>query len=189
MAGQLNGYAIVPNGSYDQFRAYCLSTGVNVDFAYGNQCMDTPMLLYYQYGLRLRAGPYGYAYETFTNYRGANSTPPFTSYTGANNIRRGDILVFRAYGSFYTGHIAFADEDYHGGGTIRIMGQNQGQGIGWGASSNVINYNLGLFLGGFRNTRWSSSPTPPPTPTPTPTGEDEAKNFPWAVFTRKIRKR
>ena len=48
MAQQLNGYAIVPNGTYNQFRAYCVSHGVNVDYAYGNQCMDTVMLLYYQ---------------------------------------------------------------------------------------------------------------------------------------------
>ena len=186
MAGQLNGYALVPNATYDQFRSYCLNTGVNVDYAYGNQCMDTIMLLYYQYGLWLRAGPYGYAYETFTNYRWQNSVGPFQSYTGANNIKRGDVVVFAAHGAYFTGHIAFADEDYHGGNTIRIMGQNQGQGIGWGAASNIINYNLGLFLGGFRNTRWDQAP---PTPPPTPGTDSESDNFPWAVFTRKIRSR
>lgn len=186
--GQLNGYAIVPNGTYDQFRSFCLSTGVNVDYAWGNQCMDTVMLLYYQYGFWLRAGPYGYAYETFTNYRWANSVGPFQSYTGANNIKRGDVLVFAAHGAYYTGHIAFADEDYHGGGTIRIMGQNQGQGIGWGASSNIIDYNIGLFIGGFRNVNWDHAPTPPPTP-PTPGGGSRDNKYPWAVFTRKIRSR
>ena len=186
MAGQLNGYAFVPNGTYDQFRGYLLNTGVNVDYAWGNQCMDTIMLLYYQYGFRLQAGPIGYAYEVWTNKRWQNSVGPFTSYEGRENIKRGDILVFNAYGSYYTGHIALADEDYHGGNTIRILGQNQGQGIGWGCASNVINYSIWNFLGGFRNNIWTS--TPPPTP-PTPGESDKDDKFPWAVFTHKIRKR
>lgn len=187
MAQQLNGYAIVPNGTYNQFRAYCVSHGVNVDYAYGNQCMDTVMLLYYQYGFRLRAGPNGYAYETWTNYRWQNSVGPFQSFTGARNIKRGDVLVFKAHGAYYTGHIAFADEDYKGGATIRIMGQNQGQGTGWGAASNVINYNISYFIGGFRNVKWQTTPpTPPPTPTPV---SSFGEGFPWAVFTHKFRSR
>lgn len=187
MANQLDGYAFVPHNTYDQYREFCLSTGVNCDYAYGNQCMDTIMLLYYQYGLRLQAGPYGYAYETFANKRWQNTAGPFISYEGANNIKRGDILVFNAYGSYYTGHIAFADEDYHGGNTIRILGQNQGQGIGWGAASNIINYSLSIFLGGFRNTNWQGS-DPGPSPSDNPVSEF-GSGFPWAIYTHKIRKR
>lgn len=186
MAGQQNGYRIVPHATYNQFRAYTLSTGVNVDYAYGNQCMDTIMLLYYQYGKRLRAGPYGYAYETWTNYRNQNTTPPFISFTGASNIKRGDILVFRAHGAYYTGHIAIADEDYRGGATIRILGQNQGQGIGTGCASNLINYNISYFLGGFRNRDWQSTPPGPTPPTPGPSSNFK-QGFPWYIYNKKFR--
>ena len=186
MAEQVNGYRLVPNGTFEQFRSYILTHGINVDYAYGNQCMDVIMLLYYQYGFRLRAGPNGYAYETWTNYRWQNSVGPFQSFTGAKNIRKGDVLVFKAHGAYYTGHIALANQDYNGGSTIQIVGQNQGQGSGWGASSNIINYNISYFIGGFRNVKWTSTPPTPPTPTPSKTVDH---GFPWAVFTRKIRKR
>lgn len=186
MAEQVNGYRIVPNGTFEQFRSYILTHAVNVDYAFGNQCMDVIMLLYYQYGFRLRAGPNGYAYETWTNYRWQNSVGPFQSFTGANNIKKGDVLVFKAHGAYYTGHIALANENYKGGSTIQIVGQNQGQGSGWGAGSNIINYNISYFIGGFRNVKWQT--TPPPTP-PSPTPTKKKGGFPWAVFTRKIRKR
>ena len=186
MANQQQGYRIVPHNTYDQYRAYCLSTGINVDYAYGNQCMDTIMNLYYQYGKRLRAGPNGYAYETWTNYRNQNTTQPFTSFTGASNIKRGDILVFRAHGAYYTGHIAIADEDYRGGATIRILGQNQGQGISPGCASNLINYNISYFLGGFRNSEWQSTPPGPTPPTPGPSSNFK-QGFPWFIYNKKFK--
>jgi len=184
MANQQNGYRIVPHNTYDQYRAYCLSTGINCDYMFGNQCMDTIMNLYYQYGQRLQAGPYGYAYEVWTNRRWQNNVFPFQMFEGRNNIKRGDILVFNRHGSYYTGHIAIADEDYHGGNTIRILGQNQGQGIGPGCASNIINYDINLFLGGFRNKEWQSSP--PPTP-PTPGTSKFKKNFPWYIYNKKFK--
>lgn len=183
MAGQQQGYRIVPHNTYEQYRAYCLSTGINADFAFGNQCMDTIMNLYYQYGQTLRAGPIGYAYEVWTNRRWQNNVFPFQMFEGARNIKRGDIVVFRAHGAYYTGHIAIADEDYNGGATIRILGQNQGQGIGWGAASNLINYNISYFIGGFHNTEWRSPEPPTPGPIFKRTG-----NFPWVLYANKLRK-
>ena len=183
MAGQQQGYRIVPHNTYDQYRSYCLANGINCDYMFGNQCMDTIMNLYYQYGQSLKAGPNGYAYEVWTNRRWQNNVFPFQMFDEPRSIKRGDILVFNHHGAYYTGHIALADEDYRGGSTIRILGQNQGQGIGWGCASNVINYSIGLFIGGFHNKEWST------TPDPEPTGGSKERKFPWAVFTRKIRKR
>lgn len=186
MAQQVNGYRLVPNGTFEQFRSYILTHAVNVDYAFGNQCMDVIMLLYYQYGFRLQAGPQGYAYEVWTNRRWQNSVGPFQSYTGAKNIKKGDVLVFNHHGAYYTGHIALANEDYKGGSTIQIVGQNQGQGSGWGAGSNIINYNISYFLGGFRNAKWQTTPPTPPTPTPKTYRKGK---FPWAIYARKLRSR
>ena len=187
MATQVNGYVIVPHNSYDEFRSYALTHAVNVDYRYGNQCYDICALLWYQYGLSLQTGN-GYVYGCWTIMRNTNARSPFIAITDKNQIKKGDVLVFNHYGSYYTGHIGFADEDYHGNNRIRLLGQNQGQGSGTGQASNVKDWSLTYFLGAFRNTRWDS--TPPPTPTPTPSGSTEDRDkFPWAIFTNKISKR
>lgn len=184
MAFQQNGYVIAPHLTYDEWRSYALTNGVNVDFAYGNQCWDICALLWYQYGLRLQTGN-GYAYGCWTLRRNQNAVGPFKLITNKKDIKRGDVLVFNKFGQYYTGHIGFADENYRGN-TIRLLGQNQGQGTGSGKASIVKNWSLTHFLGAFRNTKWTSSPTPP---SPTPSTEKKKDGFPWAVFTRKIRNR
>lgn len=180
MAQQQNGYAIVPHNTYDEFRTYCLTHGVDVDYLYQNQCVDTPKLLWYQYGLTLQTGN-GYAYGCWTLMRNQNAQAPFVQVIGANNIKRGDVVVFNHAGSFVTGHIAFADEDYNGSGRLRCLGQNQGQGIAYGTPSNVVNLSMATFLGGFRNTSWSVTPPTPPTPSV------KRKHFPWVLYSRKLR--
>lgn len=180
MASQQNGYAIVPHGTYDEFRTYCLTHGVDVDYVYQNQCVDTPKLLWYQYGLTLQTGN-GYAYGIWTIMRNQNAQPPFIQVIGANNVKRGDVVVFNHAGSFFTGHIAFADEDYNGSGRLRCLGQNQGQGISYGTPSNVVNLSMANFLGAFRNTNWQTTPPTPPTPSV------KRKNFPWVLYSRKLR--
>ena len=182
MAQQQNGYAIVPHDNYDDFRYYALTHGVNVDYSWGNQCWDICALVWFQYGLRLATGPNGYAYECWTVSRNINARGPFTMITNLSDVKRGDVVVFRAFGSYYTGHIGFCDEDYHGG-AMRVLSQNQGQGISWGTPSNVINYNASLFLGAFRNTEWQVTP---PTP-PTPSGGGKRKSFPWVLYANKLR--
>lgn len=181
MAQQQNGYAIVPHNTYDDYRSFCLTHGINVDYTYGNQCWDSCALLWYQYGLRLQTGN-GYAYGCWTIMRNQNARPPFIMITRPEDIKRGDVLVFNKHGSWYTGHIAFADEDYNGTNYIRTLGQNQGQGISSGTPSNIINSSLTWFLGAFRNENWVVIP---PTP-PTPTGRAK-KSFPWVLYANKLR--
>ena len=182
MAFQQNGYVLVPEAiTYDQWRQYALTHGVNVDWAYGNQCWDICALLWYQYGLRLETGN-GFAYGCWTLMRDVNARGPFKQITNIREVKRGDCVVFNHTGSFYTGHIAFADEDYHGGNYIATLGQNQGQGIGPGTPSNVIIHPIGAFLGAFRNTKWERAPEPTPTPE-----IHKQKRFPWVLYSRKLR--
>ena len=191
MAEQVNGYQqLLANqyDTYDHWRTYALSHGVNVDFSWGNQCYDICALLWRQYGLTLETGN-GYAYGCYALRRNQNAVFPFikvgedsqSAMTRKKLIKRGDCLVFAPSGLNYTGHICFADEDYNGTDTISCLGQNQGQGIGWGKASNIVNNNLRVFLGAFRNTLWKSVDPTPPSPTPI------KKEFPWVLYSRKFR--
>lgn len=173
---QYNGYVPVPHQSYDAWRQATLGNGYNVDFHYGNQCWDFCALLYWQYNLTLITKPGGgTAADCWNVSRQANSRPPFVSITGAENIKRGDILVWNKSTYSTTGHIAFADENYRGN-KINCLGQNQGQGIY--APSNVRELSLNNFLGIFRNTLWTGD-EPPPTP---PAEKKKIINeFPWPV--------
>lgn len=182
MAFQQNGYAYVPCITYDVWRLYALLHGVNVDFAWGNQCWDICALLWYQYGLRLQTGN-GYAWGCWTLMRYQNARSPFVLITDKNEIKRGDIVVFNRNTSYYSGHIAFADQNYTGGNKIRCLGQNQGQGTASGTPSNIKSLNANEILGAFRNTNWTPVvPPTPPTPTPTRSGK-----FPWVLYARKFR--
>lgn len=170
---QYNGYVDVPHGSYDEWRNATLGNGYDVDYYAGDQCWDYPALLYHQYGLVLitKAGG-GSAQDCWLVSRQANSRPPFESIDGVANIKRGDIVVF---GGGLFGHIAFADEDYHGGTRLWCLGQNQ-KGNGTGYPVTRDNLFLGDFLGIFRNTNWTGSPTPPQ-----PEEKKKKHKFPWAI--------
>ncbi len=188
MASQQNGPAKVPHSSYNSFRQYCLSHGVNFDYAFGNQCVDTPKLLWYQYGLTLQTGN-GYAYGCWTLRRNQNAKSPFIAISNKNDIKRGDVIVINRHGSYYTGHICFADEDYKGKNKIKVLGQNQGQGISSGTPSNIVTQDLTYFLGVFRNTKWSSGPGPtPPGPQPGPSPRSSFRSgYPWVLYANKLR--
>lgn len=179
---QQNGYAFVPHLTYDEWRSYALTHGVNVDWTYGNQCWDICALLWYQYGLRLATGPNGYAYECWTVSRNTNARGPFKTINSIQDVKKGDCVVFNRAGSFYTGHIAFADEDYNGSGRLRCLGQNQGQGISSGTPSNVVSMGVANFLGAFRNTSWRQIP-------PTPPPSKKEGGFPWVLYSRKLRQK
>ena len=173
---QYNGYVPVAHVTYQAFRNATLGNGYNVDYEFGNQCWDFCALLWWQYGLTLYTGTNGIAEECLTQSRERNAVTPFTSFTGVENILRGDVCVFAGTSSYPTGHIAFADEDYQSGeNTMRFLGQNQGQGTS--APSNLAVLPITNIIGIFRNTYWNASP---PTP-PTPTADDKKHKFPWAI--------
>lgn len=185
MAEQVNGYRKLlasQYDTYDHWRTFCLTHGINVDFSWGNQCWDVPALLWFQYGLTFQTGN-GYAWGTWAYMRDANAKFPFAKVERKVDIKRGDCVVFAPTGLNYAGHVAFADEDYNGTDTLNCVGQNQGQGIGYGTPSNVKPLSLRGFLGAFRNTLWKSVDPTPPTPTPTST----KKEFPWVLYSRKFR--
>ena len=108
----------------------------------------------------------------WTISKNANAQPPFIAVEGVANIKRGDILVFNKSSWSSNGHICLADADYsarvyqRGAWRLPCVGQNQGQGTRSGTPSNIVNQNLSSFLGIFRNTNWTESPTPPTPPTP-----------------------
>ena len=98
-------------------------------------------------------------------------------------IRRGDCIVFAPSGGlYYTGHICFADENYNGTDTLKCLGQNQGQGTGWGKASNIVELNLTRFLGAFRNSNWESTG-----PIVSVKAVRESKRFPFVLYSRKFR--
>lgn len=169
------GYFEVPHVSFQEWRDATIGNGYNVDYSFGEQCWDYVALLYWQYGRTLvtKAGGGG-AQDCWIYSRNVNSQPPFTSLTGKENIKRGDILVF---GNQFWGHISFADEDYNPNRPdyISSLGQNQ-YGDGSGDVVTLRDWNLSGLLGIFRNTEWESSPVPP-----TPTASKKKDKFPWAV--------
>ena len=171
---QYYGYVSVPHGTYDEFRNATIGNGYDVDYSWGNQCWDYVALLYHQYNLILvtKAGG-GTAKDCWIVSRNANSTPPFESITGKENIKRGDVLVFDGTPSNTAGHISIADEDYNGTNTIRVAQQN---GITPNAPAAIATNNLNEFLGIFRNTNWTDSPEPTPE-----TKRNKKDKFPWAV--------
>lgn len=172
---QYYGYVHVPHGSYNEWRNATLGNGYDVDYFYGNQCWDYCALLYFQYGLTLvtKAGG-GTAKDCWIVSRRVNSTPPFESVEGKQNIKRGDIIVLNGIPVNPAGHICFADEDYNGTDRIAVVQQN-----GFNPTTPVHTATCGLdqFLGIFRNTNWTESPEPP---TPETKGKKKDK-FPWAV--------
>lgn len=171
---QYNGYVSLPHDTYQQWRDATLGNGFDADNTYQNQCWDLPAELWYQYGLRLitRPGGNGTAEDCWLISREQNAVPPFIAVYGVENIRRGDVVVFRGTTSYPTGHIAFADQDYESGmASMNFLGQNQGQGSS--NPSNIANLSLTNFLGIFRNINWNQ-PVPP-------TPEEKKRKFPWVV--------
>lgn len=160
----------VPHGNYQEFRDAVIGHGYDIDDQYGFQCWDGVDLLYQQsdVGQILATDRYfdpnarGYAKTcwTDTQARALNGSGHFGIITSVQEIKRGDILVFDTFTGYYgiTGHIAFADEDWHGGLTINLLGQNQGIGSNpdTGKPFNIWEGYLGqAFLGGFRYDAWT----------------------------------
>lgn len=176
-----HGYIQVPHSTYDEWKNATIGNQYDVDGYPLNQpyqCWDYAALIYFQYGRRLitKPGGYGTAADCWNISRAANSVAPFTSLTGVENIKRGDIIVINSNEYSSTGHITFADEDYNGTNTIRCLGQNQGRNDQNQIVVKLTDLSLTNFLGVFRNSNWQTPPTPP-TPTETP----KKRKFPWGV--------
>lgn len=150
-----------------------------------HNCWDGAGLLWQQVGMWLQTGN-GCAYGCWTLKRSVNAGTKFDLITDKYQVKRGDVVVFGG-GEF--GHIAFADEDYNGGGYMRILGQNQGgtpyaQG---GSSFNTINMSMANFLGAFRLKAWAKEDTKPAEeikPTPTPTEPVTSQTFKKGDFVK-----
>ena len=177
----------VPHATYDEFRDAVNGHGYDMDGLYGYQCWDGVDLLYEQSDIGqylytgITFGGLGYAKEcwTYSQARALNGSGHFSSFEGAENIKKGDILVFNTYSGWYgtAGHIGFANEDYNGTNYISLLSQNFGSGSNpvTGKPFNIMNAYLGTaFLGGFRYDAWEQPV--PPTPT-----EEKKRKFPWAV--------
>lgn len=186
---QYNGYRSVPHSTYQEWRNATLGNGYNVDGWYGNQCWDFCALLWYQYNLRLITKPAGNggAADCWLVSKDANAKRPFIKITRKQDIKKGDVIVWNrgVYGST-TGHIAFADEDYHGN-SIRTLAQVPSrQPLYENSPVYTPTWTLDYFLGAFRNTMWTDTPEPPTPPTPPyipPAGNTDYKRdrFPWAI--------
>jgi hypothetical protein len=184
----------VPHATYDEFRNAVNGHGYDLDGFAGYQCWDGVDLLYEQTDIGqylytgANFGGRGYAKEcwTYIQARALNGSGHFTAFTGAVNIKKGDILVFNTYSGWYgtAGHIGFANEDYNGTDYISLLSQNFGSGANptTGKPFNIMNAYLGTaFLGGFRYDGWGTTPPTPPT-----TSEHR---FPWVLYARKFRTR
>lgn len=176
----------VPHGTYDAFRDAVNGHAFDVDGMYGAQCWDGVDLLYQQpdVGQYLSTANTGRVKDCWLNgtAKASNGSGHFTAISGKENIKKGDIIVFNTYSSWYgrTGHIGFANEDYNGTEYISLLSQNFGSGSNpyRGKAFNILNAYLGsAFLGIFRYDAWDN-PTPPG---PTPTTETKKKHFPWPV--------
>ena len=192
------------NSSYDTARADILARaaqglGYDFDGYHGYQCWDVGANWY---------GLIGKSFQTKSSYTGAggadsyvlttwtyapafanNSAVPMTAVTDLNQIKRGDMLIWGAGGAIaLSGHNAFADEDYNNGKeTIRALGQNQQDANFQTGHIPTLNDipKRGL-LGAFRYTKWTGST---PSPDPSPSLGRMNSEFPWVLYSRKLRNR
>ena len=194
------GYVVLPTNTYLAWKNAVLGNGYDADYqaspSWGCQCWDLASEFWYNVGFPAgypHTGPNHSAYECWTVSRIENCTydgsTKFVLINDINNVKQGDILVWNQHGDYTAGHIAFADENYDGSGTIAVLGQNQGSGgtppptpyPAGGTTANVKRLSTNYFLGAFRYTGWvrpSSHPRRPST-----------KRFPWVVYAGKNRRK
>lgn len=153
--------------SFNSFRSQTIGNGYNVDGFYGyqQQCWDYCAELWGNIGTYiypyLKTGPLGYAYECWTVSRVENASDKFDLITNLSDVKRGDVVVLDhgRYTGDTAGHIAFADEDYNGTTTMKLLGQNQvnpNPDTGHVVTSNDMS--MAKFLGAFRYKAWAIEP-------------------------------
>ena len=183
-----SGYVTITTSSYDAFKSAVNGNSYDADGVAGCQCVDLAKEINYNLGF---SSPYwdtggtGSAYGGWSveSARTFNAGTRYTLVYDKTQIKRGDMIVFNYFTGNPYGHVGFADEDYNGSNTIRILSQNNGGTPvpGGGTTVNVANYSLSYFLGAFRLNSWQPIP-------PTPTESTEHR-FPWAIYAAKLRKR
>lgn len=182
------GYVNVPHDTYDVWKANTLGNEYDIDGYYGCQCWDYASLFWRNVGFSVGyplTGQNHSAYECWTNSRYQNAGDKFDLIELLPLVKKGDVVVLDQgrFAGDTTGHIAFADEDYNGTSTLRLMGQNQEHASATvGYKVTIDNVSVLKFLGAFRYKGWS---TTPPTP-PTPSGKSE-KRFPWFIISQRRR--
>lgn len=178
------GYVDVPHDTYDQWRANTIGNEYNLDGQHGCQCWDYASLFWRNVGFPAgypQTGN-GYAYGCWTLRRTINAGDKFDLIELLSQVKKGDIVVLDQgrYTGDDAGHIAFADEDYQGGNTLRLVGQNQEHpSATLGYKVTADNMSMTKFLGAFRYKGWNQ-PTPP-----TPTNRKKSR-FPFVLYSRKL---
>lgn len=181
-----SGYVDVPHSTYDEWKSHTIGNEYDLDGHYGCQCWDFASLFWRNVGFPAgypQTGN-GYAYGCWTVRKNVNAGDKFDLIELLSLVKKGDVVVLDRgrFAGDEAGHIAFADEDYHGGNTLRLLGQNQEN------SSAITGYKVTLdnmsvikFLGAFRYKEWE---TPPPPPPPKPKKKNK---FPFYLYAQKWR--
>lgn len=179
-----SGYVNVPHSTYDEWRANTIGNEYDLDGHYGCQCWDYASLFWRNVGF-VAGYPQtgnGYAYGCWTLRRTQNASNQFDLIYNLSDVQRGDVVVLDK-GRFtgdVAGHIAFADEDYNGTTTLRLVGQNQEHASATvGYKTTADNMSMTKFLGAFRWKGWEH-PVPPPV-------YAKRKPFKWVLYARKLR--
>lgn len=175
----------VAHNTFDAFRTATIGNAYDIDgypVSQPYQCWDYVDLLYQQSDVgqylytAANVGETGDGAKTCWTSEAArqrNASGHFSAVYNVTDIKKGDIIVFDTYSSWYgsAGHIGFAEEDYNGTQYIQLLSQNF-YGHAYVVSEQAF---LGpAFLGAFRYDAWAS-PTPPP---PTTTRKNK---FPWPI--------
>ena len=186
---QYYGLVSVNISSFTAFRNEVYGNGYNVDYLYGNQCVDMAKLLAGNAG---RPSPYwlsrpnGYAREGWTveSNRTYNVSDYFTLVYNKGDVKRGDLVVLNYSSSNPYGHIAFATTDWNANTTEAILlGQNQvNPNDTTGHPNTETMVNVTTFLGAFRFNAWQQPV--PPTPS-----SDARSHFKWVLYANKLRNR
>lgn len=184
------GYVDVPHSTYDEWRANTIGNEYDLDGQAGYQCWDYASLFWrnlgFPAGYPLTGNHYAYGCWTLERYQNLGTSSigvQFELVELLATVKKGDIVVLDQgrYTGDVAGHIAFADEDYQGGNTLRLVGQNQehpSASVGYKVTADDMS--MTKFLGAFRYKGWHQPV--PPTPT------RRKSKFPWFLYTNKLNK-
>lgn len=185
----ITGYVSLPTETYEAWKSAVLGNGYDADGYYGDQCWDLCAEFWNNLGFPrgypiTQAGGDGVAWMCWTYSRETNKGDKFDLIYNLADVKKGDVIVWDGTLSYPAGHIGFADEDYNGSGSIKVLGQNQGDGgtptpqhnPNGGTTANVNTLGTGQFLGAFRYKGWNN--TPPIT--------RSKGHFKWVLVTRKL---